>query len=154
MKSNKHISKLNILKQIYMHLFWYTDWWYSSTSEWKATPISFAGGWAFQGDSSPKILEEKWNLSVFLSYWLFVKPTTSLSLSAKHHHVTLNALPVILICSLICSLNLISISLWFYAVISLLSQCHSNDSHITPDYANKQNQMVGQLLLTVIMLWT
>lgn len=51
---------------------------------------------------------------------LSVKPITSLSLSAKDHHVTLSALTAILICkSDLHSLDLISVSAWFCAVGSL-----------------------------------
>lgn len=83
-------------------------------------PFSFVGGWALQGDFSPKVLGGKLNLSVSLSHWLFAKPITSLSLSAKDHHVTLSALTAILICkSDLHSLDLISVSLGFCAVESL-----------------------------------
>lgn len=86
------------------------------------TPFSLAGDWALQRGSSPKILERKCNLSVSLSYWLFAKPVTSLSLSAKDHHVTLSALTAILTCkSDLHSLDLISVSVWFCAVESLHS---------------------------------
>lgn len=97
--------------------FWYTDWWFSSIPEWKMTPFS-----ALQRDFYPKILEGKSNLSVSLSHWLFVKPITSLSFSAKDHHVTLSALTAILICkSDLHSLDLISVSVWFCALGSLHS---------------------------------
>jgi len=97
-------------------------WWYSSTPEWKATLFTLLGDWALQRGCSAKILEGRWNLSVSLSHWLFVKPITSLSLSAKDRHVTLNALTAILIYkSDLHSLDLISVSVRFCAVGSLHS---------------------------------
>lgn len=83
----------------------------------KMTPSSIVSIFAVQRISSPKTSEKEFCQS---PWGTVAVCQTSLSLDAKAHHMTLNALTLIRICkSDLHSLDLISASLWFCAVGSL-----------------------------------